>query len=291
MPGAAPNPWAHPACDPVRDVLEREWLGRLLNSLLHMAPGARVLDLGSGDGTVRELIGDRAGGYLGVDLFPTSGMDTVRHDLRDGLGAAGDEPFDLYVGSFGVASHLAPAELRRLMAEIATSASAGATVAVEALGLFSLEWPALWDSRPGEERTLRYRLAGEVQIHPWSPAELAGLAAECGLRPLATFDRTVQYGPKLGDDGYWPGLPPLRAALRDLLHGSREGGDVIGAALPPLPAHPAARAHHALAARRRRLVERLWPGAPAELARAAWALEPRTGAGIGHGLMLLARAD
>ena len=291
MPSPTPNPWAHPACDPVRDVLEREWLGRLLDRLLRDAPGARVLDLGSGDGTVRELIGDRAGSYLGVDLFPGPGTEAVRHDLRDGLGPVRDEPFDLYVASFGVASHLSPSELHRLMAEIASSAPRGAMVALEALGLFSLEWPGLWDSRAGRGRTLRYRLACEVEVHPWSPAELARLAADCGLRPLATFDRTVQYGPKLGEEGYWPGLPPLRSALRDLLHDSPEGREVIGAALPPLPAHPAARAHHALASRRRRLGERLWPAAPSELARAAWALEPRTGAGIGHGLMLLARAD
>jgi len=108
-----------------------------------------------------------------------------------------------------------------------------------------------------------------------------------GIRALRTLDRTVQAGPKVGDGRYWPGLPPLRRAMNSLLHGSG-GAATLGSWLPPLPAGRAAAVHHALAARRRRLIA-TWSSDPAGLARAVWALEPRSGGGFGHGLMVIGR--
>ena len=81
--------------------------------------------------------------------------------------------------------------------------------------------------------------------------------------------------------------------------GSREKGSgatpawtgeaaTLGSWLPPLPAGRAAAVHHALAARRRRLIA-TWSSDPAALARAVWALEPRSGGGFGHGLMVIGR--
>ncbi len=291
MPALAVNPWTHPAGDPVREVLEREWLGLLLRRLIRLAPGSRVLDLGCGAGLVGDLLSGVVDRYVGVDLYPPEGANAIEHDLRHGLGPMRDEQFDLFVASFGIASHIAPAELRRLMEDIAHAAAPGALVAIEALGLYSLEWPGIWDVQPGRKRMLEYRLAGEVCVHPWSPVELAGMGEEAGMRPIAMLDRTVQFGPKLGTGDYWPGLPPLRTALRDLLCGRPEAEHIVAAALPPLPAHPAAGIHHGLAACRRRLVLRPRATAvPEELGKAAWTLEPRTGLGIGHGLMLVARA-
>ncbi len=280
--------------DAVRERLERTSFGRLLPRLMSESGACGgVLDLGCADGMVAELLGDHAERYTGVDLRPraqvTATRNFVSHDLRSGLGPVGREPFGLYVACFGVASHLTPAELERLLREIALHARPGAVVALEALGLFSLEWPRLWETEPGARRMLPYRLATEVWVHPWAPSELARLMERSGIEPLWALDRTIQAGPKLDEGRYWPGLPPVRRGLSELLEGSSRGIAGLVAALPPLPAHPAAAAHHALARRRRRIVRGSGARRPRDLARAVWALEPRGGAGLGHGLMVAGR--
>jgi SAM-dependent methyltransferase len=283
---AAANAYLPAGGDLVRETLERDWFARAIPRLLREAGAGEILDLGCGDGAAARLAGAGLTRYLGVDLAPgPSTFDRVVHDLRDGLGPVGRRPFDLYLGTFGVASHLAPDELRRLVREIAGHGRPGALVALEALGLHSLEWPQLWGTAPGPARTIPYRLAADVSVHPWSPAELLGLMEECGIRPLRAVDRTLQAGPKLGEGRYWPGLPDVRAALGALLAGFASPNAVaaLAAPLPPLPAGEPALVHHTLAARRRRLSDLAVP--PAALARAVWSLEPPTAGGYGHGLM------
>jgi hypothetical protein len=288
---AAAHPYLPAGGDAVRGTLERDWFARAIPRLLRQAGGGELLDLGCADGAAARMAGGGLRRYLGVDLAPPapgpSTVDRVRHDLRDGLGPVGARPFDLYLGTFGVASHLAPAELLRLLREIAAHGRPGALVALEALGLYSLEWPQLWSTPPGRARTIPYRLAADVRVHPWSPTELLGLLEDCGIRPLRAVDRTLQAGPKLGEGRYWPGLPDVRSALNELLAGSRGALAPLAAPLPPLPAGQPALLHHALAARRRALSDLALPG-PA-LARAVWALEPATGGGYGHGLMAVGR--
>jgi hypothetical protein len=213
----------------------------------------------------------------------------VRADLREGLGPAGRERFDIYLGTFGIASHVAPDELRALILAIAATATPGAVVGLEALGLWSLEWPALWDEPPGPDRSLGYRLGDEVSVHPWSAGELRELFEDAGLRYLGALDRTVQAGPKAGDARYWPGVPPLRAGFQALLSGNLAGGWPLAERLPPLPAHPAARAHHALAAARRALLARSHGLDGPALARAVWRLESGGGCGLGHGVLAVGR--
>ncbi|MBA3266780.1 MAG: hypothetical protein H0T70_00780 [Acidimicrobiia bacterium] len=277
----------------MRARLEAPYFGRLVPRLLSEARGGRVLDLGCGDCLVASLAGPGLEGYLGVDLRgPAAGccQEVSEHDLRSGLGPVGPEPFDLYLATFGVASHLEPEQLARLVSEVADHARSGALVAFEALGLYSLEWPQLWGTPPGRERMLDYRLGAEVPVHPWAPDELARLFEAAGLRPLRALDRSRQAGPKLGEGHYWPGLPPLREAVGRLLDGDEgvEPREALIAALPPLPAGPAAQVHHALADRRRELVPYVG-GEPACLARAVWGLEGRSGGGFGHGLMMVGR--
>ena len=278
------------APDLVREVFERAAFARLLRRLLARAGGRRVLDLGCGDGLVAELAGERLDAYVGIDLYPPEGDGFVRHDLREGLGDVGAEPFDVYVGTFGVASHMAPDELRRLLSDIAAHARRGSLVALDALGLRSLECPRVWDSPAGPRRTLTYRLADDVRVHPWSPCELAALFEEAGLEFRLALDRSVQAGPKLGDEDYWQGLPRLREGLNGLLAGNPAGVEALRAPLPRLPEHPASHVHRALAATRastlRTAVRRLQP---AELASAVWELEPLSADGVGHGMLVVGR--
>jgi SAM-dependent methyltransferase len=273
--------------DAVRACFERPWLAGLLQRLLLAAPGGELLDLGCGDGAVARMAGLER--YVGVDLAPPEAAvdaEFVAHDLADGLGPVGTLPFDLYLGSFGIASHLAPGELARLLGDIARHARPGALVAIEALGLHSLEWPQLWGSRHGRGRTIEYRLATDVRVHPWAPGELFALFRGSGIEPLGALDRTLQAAPKLAEGRYWPGLPDLRGALNALISLECEPAaiEVLAAPLPPLPACEAALVHHTLAARRGELLARRGP-----TASAIWQLEPRTAGGFGHGLLVVGR--
>ncbi len=269
--------------DLVRSELERPWLARLLRRLLGDRGGS-LLDLGCGDRLAERLAGHRVDRYVGVDLKPPA---SVVHDLRDGLGPVGREPFDLYLGSFGIASHLPVDSLRRLLREIASHARPGSIVALEALGARSLEWPGLWQAPPGPARTIPYRLGADVSVHPWTPEELFALFEEAGIAPRSAIDRTLQAGPKTDEGRYWPGLPRLRAALNSVLAGEEapEALAELRAPLPPLPAGPAALLHHALASRRRALLAE--PGH--DPVQRLWRLEPVTGGGFGHGLMVVGR--
>jgi SAM-dependent methyltransferase len=263
-------------------------LGRLVPRLLDAAGGGALLDLGCGDGLAGRLGGRGVTRYLGLDLEPSAAaLPCLAHDLREGLGALRASPFDVYLGYFGIASHLRPAELRRLLRDIGRHARPGAVVALEALGLYSLEWPRLWDTAPGAARTLPYRLAEDVPVHPWAPEELFALFDDAGIEPLHALDRTLQGGPKTGEGRYWPGLPNVRAALNELLIGGALLGELT-APLPPLPASAPALVHHALARRREALVQRSRRHGPA-LAGAVWRLEPASGTGCGHGLLAVGR--
>ena len=283
--------YAQQGSDAIRERFEGAFLERAVDRLLPQ--GGTLLDLGCGHGWADRLGRGRLGSYIGVDLRdPGPGLPGrfVRGQLRDGLPSLGGERFDLCVAGFGLASHLAPAELGRLLQQLARRARPGGRVAIEALGLGSLEWPRLWERPVGPARTIPYRLGGDVAVHPWAPHELFALCEEAGMRPETALDRSVQAGPKAGEGRYWQ-LPPLRGALTNLLEGTDEGEAraTLAAPLGPLPAGPAARVHHALAGRRRQLVERSASADGAELARRVWALEPRSDGGYGHGLLVVAR--
>lgn len=281
--------------DAVRQTFEQDFFARQLAVLLGEAPGGRLLDLGCSDGLVAELAGERLERYVGVDLHPAAereGCTFVAHDLSEGIGPVGEEPFDLYFSSFGVASHLLAGELEELCRDIVAHAEPGALVALEALGLFSIEWPSLWHTAPGPDRVIGYQLGGETQVHPWSAAELREIFSGAGIEPVRSVDRSIQAGPKIGDGRYFPGLPPVRAALNALLEGSTEAIADLEAPLPPLPAHPelpVARIHHALVTERRELLRQSIERSPEDLARAVWALDPETGEGYGHGLLAIGR--
>jgi SAM-dependent methyltransferase len=283
----AARPYARQGHDPARSAFEEPLLGRVVAGLLQAAGGGALLDLGCGDGLARRIAGPLLRHYLGVDLAPPRAPAFLAHDLRDGLGRVGRRSFDVYLGSFGIASHLPPAALRRLLAEIARHGRPGALVALEALGLRSLEWPGVWNTPPGTARTLPYRLATDVSVHPWAPDELFMLLDDAGIEPLQALDRTLQCPPKAGEGRYWPGMPALRPALNDLLVGG-EPAPALAAQLPPLPAGDAALVHHTLAARRRELLAGS-SARGAALACSIWRLEPTTAGGYGHGLLVIGR--
>ena len=134
----------------MRAAFEQRLLARLVLRLLELAGGGALLDVGCGDGLAGRLAGDRLTRYLGLDLEPqTAELPCAARDLRDGLGPLEPRPFDLYLGYYGIASHLSPAELRRLLHDIARHARPGAVVALEALGLSGSSGPGSGHGPPG----------------------------------------------------------------------------------------------------------------------------------------------
>jgi SAM-dependent methyltransferase len=291
MPLAAAEAYACSFDDPVRTRFERRFVARELDRLIALAGGGAVLDLGCGDGLVARLAKDRLDSYVGVDLNPPAhgppGARFVEHDLRTGLGPLAGIPFDLCVATFGIASHVGPDQLDLLVGQLAAGARPGAVIALEALGMYSLEWPQLWSTPPGARRIISYELEVDVAVHPWAPLELREIYERAGLRWVGAVDRSVQAGQKLGERTYWPGVPALRAGLNALLRGDPAGADPLLEPLPPLPAHPAAVTHHGLAERRRTAVGRARESRPVAAAERVWRLEPRSGTGVGHALLAI----
>jgi hypothetical protein len=310
--GHAASAYAVQGHDQTREAFETTFFAGLLPRLIDEAGGGgAVLDLGCGDGLAARLAGGAIRRWTCVSRLEACPARWSSMICAAGSGRWARSPSTSTWPPFGVASHLAPAELRELLREISRHGRRGSVVALEGLGLHSLESPGIWETEPGPDRALAYRLDSDVSVHPWAPRELAAMYEEAGIRPLRALDRTVQTGPKAGDGRYWPGLPALRRAMNGLLDGKAGEADqsALSRFLPPLPAGMAARVHHDLAARRRRLVyahadrtaaERSGAAGPGEaaaerggalarLARAVWALEPRSGGGFGHGLTVLGR--
>jgi len=71
---------------------------RINKAAQHIAPGARVLDIGSGDGALFKVLGDRLGSGLGVDPTLKADEDLGCIQLKAGpfpeAVPAGCEPFD-----------------------------------------------------------------------------------------------------------------------------------------------------------------------------------------------------
>ncbi len=291
MLAEAVRPYLVQPGDPVREVFECEFFARLIPTWLAESGGSAMLDLGCADGLAGWLAGPLLGRYVGVDLDPGDVPGgALRHDLRQGLGPVGAAPYDLYLGTFGMASHLAPRELERLLGDIARHARPGSVVALEALGLNSLEWPRLWHTKPGAARLIPYRLGADVTVHPWAPRELAARYESAGIRVLRAIDRTVQGAPKTGEPRYWAGLPRIRSGVAALLRGERSHPALadLSAPLPALPPAAPAAVHRRIAARRRRVVA-CSDCLPQELARRVWSLDGRGSGGYGHGLVMVGR--
>ena len=80
----------------IDNVLQR-W--RIAQAAKYIAPDSRVLDIGSGDGALFQVLGDRLGSGLGVDPTLKADRDLGRIQLKAGpfpaAVPAGCEPFDV----------------------------------------------------------------------------------------------------------------------------------------------------------------------------------------------------
>ena len=118
---------------------------------------------------------------------------------------------------------------------------------------------------PGQARTLPYRLAGDVRVHPWAPAELAGLFEAAGIRPLARA-RPHRPGRARSRARAATGRPAAAARGAGGLLGGRTPAPRPDRAAAAAAGRPAAAVHHAAAGAG--AAGGGPPGTPSELARA-----------------------
>jgi len=151
--------------------------------------GLRILDLGCGSGDGYELLmavkrGDAKLSthtniaiepgllqcYKGVDLNPEliaqakvvydhqSGMTFVHGDFND-VDLETDEPYDLYLTSYGSLSHNSRDQNVQLLAKLAQHGRNSSLIVADWLGRYSYEWQALWSDDLSREQWMDYLMS------------------------------------------------------------------------------------------------------------------------------------
>jgi methionine biosynthesis protein MetW len=174
-------------------------------ALAELVPmGARVLDLGCGDGAMLEHLQRTRGctGY-GVEIDDANvlkcarrGVNVIQLNLDEGLALFGDASFDVVL-QIDTLQHLRNAEV--MLRE---------TVRVGRLGIVAFpnfaHWPnrlSILQGRMPVTRRLPYQWYDTPNIRVGTHADLADLAQRTGLRVLDSFGlqegRTVRFAPNL----------------------------------------------------------------------------------------------
>jgi methionine biosynthesis protein MetW len=174
-------------------------------ALAELVPqGARVLDLGCGDGAMLEYLQRHRGctGY-GVEIDDANvlacvkrGVNVIQLNLDEGLALFGDASFDVVL-QIDTLQHLRNAEV--MLRETARVGRVG----IVAFPNFA-HWPnrlSILQGRMPVTRRLPYQWYDTPNIRVGTHADLAVLAARTGLRVLDSFGlqegRTVRFAPNL----------------------------------------------------------------------------------------------
>ena len=167
-------------------------------------PGARVLDLGCGDGAMLDYLQRTRGctGY-GVEIDDANvlacvqrGVNVIQLNLDEGLAMFDDASFDVVL-QIDTLQHLRNAEV--MLRETARVGQMG----IVAFPNFA-HWPnrlSILKGRMPVTRRLPYQWYDTPNIRVGTHADLAVLAARTGLRVLDSFGlqegRTVRFAPNL----------------------------------------------------------------------------------------------
>ncbi len=253
------------------DILIKLCVRPFLQRLLEEKSGIRVVDLGSGSGEGVELLthipvsnalrsvdrpflldSDAIEEYVGIDISPGmveqgqinyGGWPNVRFvqaDLAKGFPLTDHPPFDLYFSSYASLSHLTPAQLGRLLRDIAGHAHRRAYVVLDLMGRLSPEWPRYW--RTDRPAMLPYSMgyllnpsgppppdAAPYRVCYWTAREIADFVASevqvpgRAARVVEMRDRSILVGRHI-DTGTFNGHPrSIRNAVNRLFHRDYRG--------------------------------------------------------------------
>lgn len=225
----------------------------------------RILDLGCGSGDGFDLISgvtskdpglyeyihqaltdDMLQAYLGIDINDNlleqardhyahhPKMRFEKHDLSAGL-PEGEDPFDVYLTSYGTMSHFHDNQAVKIISEICHHAPEKAIFVGDWLGRYSYEWQDLWHMSPHEEYFMDYRIS---YIYPPDEREKADIPVfplrlmikdeimaiidrvrkETGveIKPIGFFDRSILVGRHLETGDYNRHCQDLRLPINSL---------------------------------------------------------------------------
>ncbi|MDY6907303.1 MAG: class I SAM-dependent methyltransferase [Chloroflexota bacterium] len=251
--------------DEVLRLFPQPYIQRLVDERQARGKGIRILDLGCGSGDGFELLmsvkrDDRGLSnhatiaiepqllefYKGVDLNPgliaqaediygrDPRMTFVERNFND-VDLAKDEPYDLFLASYGTPSHNSHEPNARLLANIATNGRNGSLVIADWLGRYSYEWWDLWDSDLRREKWMNYvisyiypeeerkhRQLSNLDLALLSRREVLSIVARArrlsgvGIRVRRLFDRSVLVGRHIDTRDYNPHAQPVRQQVNSL---------------------------------------------------------------------------
>ena len=257
--------------DQLTGIMLRPHLNTLTDRKRRQLERLRIADLGCGSGDGYDLVMgvNRAEpgiyDYITAAVTPETLQEYVGYDInRDLLDQAreyhGDnakirlatadfsrglpmleeeDPFDIYMSSYGTMSHFSNEQLVRIFSDICRHARPGALVVGDWLGRYSYEWQDLWHHPPTEEFFMDYRIS---YIYPEEERDRADIASfalrlmtreEClviteevfketgvRLKPLRFFDRSIFVGRHLATGDYNRNTPrALRHQTNSLFEG------------------------------------------------------------------------
>lgn len=170
-----------------------------------VAPGARVLDLGCGDGALLRRLWEekRAPGY-GVEIDDAHVLECLRNDvnvlqmdLEDGLAAFADHSFDCVILSETLQAIRRQEPLLREMLRVGREA----IVSFPNFGYWKLRLQIAFGGRMPVSRELPYAWYETPNVHHCTLADFEALVARLGLRILErlalTGGRRVRIAPNL----------------------------------------------------------------------------------------------
>lgn len=257
--------------DPLTGIMLRPALSELVERKNKRLERVRIIDLGcgSGDGydTVMNVTAKDPGifeyitqaitpnmlkEYVGVDLnddllrqaeeyFAINPKARfVKADLSNGFPKPlkEEEPFDIYLTTYGTLSHFHEEETVALLADVCRHAPANALFIGDWLGRYSYEWQDLWNPHTNREHYIDYRIS---YIYPEEERELmdvetfplrllsrdeverivqkASKDAGVEIRARAVFDRSILVGRHIDTGDYNKNCPRLRRAVNSLFEG------------------------------------------------------------------------
>jgi len=180
--------------DNVRRFWEDEQLGLYMQPYLEQVvarkkeqgKGLRIMDLGCGSGDGFELLmainrsqplacehktkllePGMVEFYKGIDINQelleqargiygkNENMVFVQADFNE-FDFRAEEPYDLYLATYGTLSHNADEQTVELLSNIAKHGASGAIIVIDWLGRYSYEWQTLWANELGQEQWMDY---------------------------------------------------------------------------------------------------------------------------------------
>jgi len=251
--------------DEVMRLFIQPYLDRIIDRKRERGEGIRILDLGCGSGDGYELLAGVKRGdtgisthenvaiepgimelYKGVELNPglvDQAMAIYGHhrnmsftvcDFNE-FDLEGEEPYDLYLASYGSCSHNGHEQNARMLAKLAQNGRTGSIIIADWLGRYSYEWQSLWNNDLGQEQWMDYVISyiypeEERKYRELSSLNLALLSRQevlaiinsarrqsgVKIRLRQLFDRSVLVGRHIDTRDYNPHAQPLRQRVNSL---------------------------------------------------------------------------